>query len=93
MANNLFISYDLNSPNQDYGSVIKEIKTLGNWASVQKSVWYVNSTLTSKQAAEKIYSKMDSDDSLLVVDSVNNDAHWYNVSDEVAKHIQEHWAL
>lgn len=37
MANNLFISYDLNSPRQDYEAVIEEIKHLGNWAKVQKS--------------------------------------------------------
>lgn len=93
MANNLFISYDLHSPHQDYQSVIEEIKSLGDWASVQKSVWYVNSTLTSKEASQKIYSKMDSNDTLLVVDAANNDAHWYNLSDEVAKHVQDYWNM
>ena len=29
MANNLFISYDLNSPGQDYSKVIEAIKGLG----------------------------------------------------------------
>jgi hypothetical protein len=93
MANNLFISYDLNSPHQDYNSVIEEIKSLGDWASIQKSVWYVNSTLTAEQAAGKVRSKMDSNDSLLVVDSVNNDAYWFNISEEITKHIQKYWKM
>ncbi len=34
MANNIFISYDLKSPGQDYSKIISEIKTLGPWAKV-----------------------------------------------------------
>ncbi|NOI16500.1 hypothetical protein [Vibrio hepatarius] len=91
MANNLFISYDLNSPNQDYSSLIAEIKTLGDWAAVQRSMWYVNSNFTPQQAAEKLRSKMDANDSLIVINTVNNEAYWFNLSDEVAKHIQHFW--
>ncbi|MFT6909007.1 MAG: hypothetical protein ACJAS1_005714 [Oleiphilaceae bacterium] len=91
MANNLIISYDLNSPGQDYDQVIDKIKTVGSWANIQKSLWYVSSILTAKAAAEAIYTTMDNNDSLIVVDSTNNDAYWYGLSDEVAKHIQTHW--
>ncbi|MBP6518358.1 hypothetical protein [Shewanella sp.] len=91
MANNLFISYDLNSPNQDYSALIEEIKLLGDWATVQRSVWYVNSVLTAQQAAEKLRLKMDSNDSLIVINATSNEAYWYNLSDEVAKHIQKFW--
>lgn len=91
MANNLIISYDLNSPGQDYDQVIDKIKTVGNWAKIQKSLWYVNSTLTAEVAAKTIYTTMDNNDSLIVIDSTNNDAYWYGLSDEVAKHIQKNW--
>ncbi len=37
MANNLFISYDLNSPDQSYSPVIDEIKSLSSWAKIHKS--------------------------------------------------------
>ncbi|MDR6994145.1 hypothetical protein J2Y65_000779 [Aeromonas salmonicida] len=91
MANNLFISYDLHAPNQDYTSLIDEIKSLGDWASIQRSLWYVNSALSAEEAAKRLRAKMDSNDSLVVINAVNNEAYWYNLSDEVAKHIQNFW--
>lgn len=93
MANNLLISYDLNSPGQNYEKVIEEIQSLGNWAKVQKSFWYVNSNLTASQAAERIWAKMDKNDSLFVVDSASNDAAWYGLLDKVGTFIKNHWRL
>ena len=42
--NNLFISYDLKNPGQNYDRVITAIKGLGSWAKVQYSLWFVSST-------------------------------------------------
>lgn len=44
--NNLFISYDLKNPGQNYDRVITAIKGLGSWAKVQYSLWFVSSTYT-----------------------------------------------
>ncbi|KGE78868.1 hypothetical protein [Halomonas salina] len=92
MANNLFISYDLNTPGQDYSVLIEEIKSLGSWAKVQKSFWYVNSTLTASQAVDRVWAKMDRNDSLIVVDAKNNSAAWQGLSDEVANFIKKQWS-
>lgn len=89
--NNLFISYDLNSPGKDYSSVIESIQSLGNWAKVQKSFWYVSSTLTAAQAVEKVWAHMDANDSLIVVDATNNTAAWHGLSSIVAQHIKNNW--
>lgn len=91
MSNNLLISYDLNSSGQDYSSVIEEIKSLGNWAKVQKSYWYVNSTLTASEAYKRVWAKMDSNDSLFVVDATNNEAAWHNLSNEASDYIKSTW--
>ncbi|MGO4893179.1 hypothetical protein [Flavobacterium sp. W21_SRS_FM6] len=91
MSNNLFISYDLHVVGQNYTAVAEAIKSLGSWAKVQQSVWYVNSAFTAAQAAKKVWGHMDNNDSLIVVDATNNDASWYNLSDEVAQHIQRNW--
>ncbi|NNT93892.1 hypothetical protein [Stutzerimonas nitrititolerans] len=91
MANNLFVSYDLNTPGKDYSKVIDAIKALGSWAKVQKSFWYVNSSLNAEQAASRVWAAMDSNDSLIVIDATQNDAYWYNVLPEVAKHMQDNW--
>jgi len=91
MANNLFISYDLNSPDQNYSAVIEEIKSLGNWAKVQKSFWYVNSSLAASQAVDRVWAKMDMNDSLIVVDATNNNAAWQGLSAEVDNFIKDKW--
>jgi hypothetical protein len=89
--NNLFISYDLNSPGQDYSVVIEAIKSLGDWAKVQKSLWYVKSAYSASGAVEKVWPKMDRNDSLIVIDTTNKTAAWQGVSDEVSEYLKGHW--
>lgn len=91
MKNNLFVSYDLNTPNQNYPALIEEIKSLGDWAAIQRSVWYVNSNLNAEQAATRLRQKMDPNDSLIVVNASNNEAYWYNLSDVVTTHMKDFW--
>lgn len=93
MANNLHISYDLNKPGQDYEKIISKIKTLGNWAKIHKSYWYVNSNYTASQAVDVLWAVRDSSDSLYVVDATNNNASWRNISAESEKFIKEQWNL
>lgn len=91
MGNNLHISYDLNVPGQNYEAVIAKIKTLGTWAKIHKSFWYVNSSLTAQQACEAVWSVMDRSDTVYVVDATNNVASWQNLSNEVSNLIIEQW--
>lgn len=91
MSNNLFISYDLMNPGQNYDKVIEAIKSLGSWAKVHQSFWYVNSQYSSRQAAEHVWKFMDRNDKLLVADTSNNDAYWYNLDNIVSEHIQKQW--
>ena len=48
MANNLFVSYDLYAPGQNYEKVIEAIKSKGAWAKVQKSLWYLKTKVLLK---------------------------------------------
>ena len=91
MANNLIISYDLYSPGQDYSAVIDAIKSLGSWAKIHKSVWYVNSSYSAEQAVDAVWTHMDRNDSLFVVDATNNDAAWQNLNDKVSAHLKDQW--
>ncbi len=93
MANNLFISYDLYKPGQQYDQVIAEIKTLGAWAAVHKSLWYVNSTLDAAQAVSRIWAKLDANDKLIVVNATNNTAAWQNLPDEVVNQLRRQWHI
>lgn len=91
MSNNLLISYDLNSPGQNYDKLIEQIKSLGSWAKVQKSFWYVKSEYSCTQAVDILWAKMDKNDSLIVVDATNRNASWQGLNTEVAEHIKRKW--
>ncbi len=87
--NNIHISYDLFVPGQNYEGLIAKIKTLGNYAKIQKSFWYVNTTLTADQVATALWSIMDKNDSLYVVDASNKNASMRNVA--TSNYIIEQW--
>ena len=91
LANNLYVSYDLYLPGQNYDGVIAKIKELGSWAKIHKYFWYVNSPYTSSQAAAHVWSAMDARDKVYVVDATNNEAAWYSLSEEVSQYIQDQW--
>jgi hypothetical protein len=91
MANNLFISYDLITPGQNYDKVIEAIKSLGSWARVHKSFWYVNSEHSEKEAADHIWKVMDRNDKLIVVNASSNLAYWYNLDSVVSEFLQKQW--
>jgi hypothetical protein len=69
MAYNLFVSYDLDSPGQNYESVRKRIKSLGRWHQFQMSFFYVNTDLNAIQAYAAIAEVIDSNDRLAVIDA------------------------
>lgn len=89
MANNLFVSYDLHTPGQNYQTVIEEIQKLGEWAKVHYSLWYIRSNFTAAQAKEKVKAVMDKNDKLMVIDA--NSASWNNLDAEVSQYILDHW--
>ena len=91
MANNLLVSYDLHQPGQNYDAVIAEIKKLGGWAKVQYSLWYVKSQLSASDASKQVWAVMDQNDTLIVIDATNNNASWYNLSNEVSEFIKDNW--
>jgi len=89
--NNLFTSYDLKNPGQNYDRVIAAIKGLGSWAKVQYSMWYVSTSYTAKQAADIVRQAQDANDTLIAVDATNNDAAWYGLDQTVSEFLQRNW--
>ena len=89
--NNLFVSYDLKNPGQNYDSVIAAIKTLGSWAKVQYSLWYVSSAYAAKEAAEIVRRAQDANDTLIVIDATANNAAWYGTDQKVSEFLQQNW--
>lgn len=71
MIHNLFLSYDLMKPGQNYATVQHRIKQLGRWYRVQFSLYYVQSPLDMRAAHDFVRAVMDSDDKLAVIDAEN----------------------
>lgn len=90
MSNNLFITYDL-IKTKDYPAVHNAIKSLGDWAKVTESNWYVNSNYSHQEAAKIVMAAMDDDDKLIVVDASSNNAYWYNLTDSVSNLMRQCW--
>lgn len=89
--NTYFISYDLHTPGQRYDTVRKKIEEFGTWAKIHQSFWFVRSTLSTEELAKRIWSVMDSNDSLIVVNSTTNQGRWYNLSTEVSDYLRSNW--
>ncbi|MFZ6773060.1 hypothetical protein ACO0LB_10140 [Undibacterium sp. SXout7W] len=89
--NNLFISYDLIAPGQHYEQVSEKIKSLGAWAKVELSLFYVKSALGSEAVANAVYSVMDKNDKLIVIDTTNNSFHSFNLDPVVIKQMLNYW--
>ncbi len=60
------ISYDLNRPGQDYIELHAEIKSCGSWWHCLDSTWMVSTQMAAIDIANKLWSKMDRNDKLLV---------------------------
>lgn len=69
MAHNLFISYDLVSPGQNYDNVINAIKALGAHCHIQLSMFYVHTELDPQSAHDAVRRVMDANDKLAVIDA------------------------
>lgn len=93
MSNNLFVAYDLSNPGQNYEQLTSGIKSLGSWARLQQSVWYINSQFTAEQARAKLDRYLDNNDKIIVIDAKNNSASWKGLSSEVATHMKTYWHL
>ncbi|HDL4195025.1 TPA: hypothetical protein PW763_001284 [Mannheimia haemolytica] len=89
MKNNILITYDLNKSGQNYAALIEKIKTLGAWAKVQQSAWYLHTSYSSKEVLEMLSTVTDYNDSLFVAQL--SEANWRGLSNVVSKFIQEQW--
>jgi hypothetical protein len=93
VGRNLIISYDLVGTDRDYTPVIEIIKTLGNWAKIEYSLFYVNAAITAADARDVVWAKMRAGDRIFVADCTNNEAAWYGLADEVAQRMRTEWPL
>lgn len=63
----VLITYDLRTPGKDYGALVEEIKSIGAWWHYLQSTWIVVTPLEARQVCERLRTRIDSNDHLLVV--------------------------
>ena len=66
MKKRYFITYDLNKAGQDYENVIQAIKSASDGANYQ----------SAQEVSDKITKYLDRNDSLLVIEVINNTQGW-----------------
>lgn len=73
MSKNYFVSYDLNSPGQDYSRIKEGIAAACTWyIAVQKSFFYISSPCDTAQAVyNTIRAYADENDRLAVVEAAS----------------------
>jgi hypothetical protein len=91
MANNLFISYDLMNPGQNYEKVAATIKSLGTASKLLLSLWYVKSNYTAEQARDAVAGAADPNDKILVIDVTNTRATSKNIDPTAWKIVLDNW--
>lgn len=67
MAFNYFVAYDLDFPGQNYAAVIERIESLGGYAHMQMSLFYLKTDLTIIEVHNRIREVMDANDKLAVI--------------------------
>lgn len=72
----LLITYDLNSPGQNYEAVHEAIKSLGAWYHAMDSIWVVKTTMTTDQANKKIGDAADESDSWFICTVTHDRQGW-----------------
>lgn len=80
------MSYDLRKPGRDYSSLHSHLKEYKGWAKPLESVWLIKSSLSCLQVGESIYSHLDGNDKLLVIDVTNKKGVW---SDNMPQNVKE----
>ncbi len=61
------ISYDLNSPGQDYSKLYEKIKSLGKWWHHLDSTWIVKSDKKASEIRDYLADYLDKNDELIVI--------------------------
>ena len=91
MAHNFFISYDLIGPGRDYEGVFTAITQTGDWARIEESLFYVNSMFSIEDIFKHVWSAMDANDVLVVINASANQYQSINVKDAAFQQLKDRW--
>lgn len=82
------ISYDLNSPGQNYTGLFIEIKSLGSWWHCLDSSWLVATNLSAVHIRDRLITKIDKNDKLLVA-CLSGEAAWQGFEKQCSEWLKD----
>jgi spore cortex formation protein SpoVR/YcgB (stage V sporulation) len=92
MANNLFVSYRPSVAERDLAPLIRAIASLGGYTQVQELFWYLNSNKNAETALEVMRDNIDPSDTLIVIDTANNEFEMNrNLREQVESRVRHLW--
>lgn len=85
------ISYDLNTPGQQYSDLHDAIKSLGTWWHFLDSTWLLSTSLRAEGVANRLRQVIDQNDHLLVIKVTAESAGWLpqKAWDWISQHVKE----
>jgi hypothetical protein len=93
MANNLFVSFDVQDVSREASLILSAIEELGQAVRVFSNVWYVRSDLSSAEAARRVWDVMQPADQLIVIDTARDEAATFNLNDRCLRGMMKRWHL
>jgi hypothetical protein len=89
VMNRILISYDLNTPGQDYPNLIERLKSYGTWWHHLDSLWIIKTSESASMVHDVIRTYLDTNDELLVVNITGDPAAWSGFSDDGSKWLKD----
>ncbi len=84
------IHYLLKSPGGDYASLEEYIKSLGSWAHVRESVWFVRTSRSVSEVRDALKGHLRTNDRVLVLDVTSDSWASSNIPDDVTEWMHKH---
>ncbi len=76
LMKNYLISYDLNQTGKNYADLTAAIQTYANARRLLQSVWFIHSSKSSSAIRDHLFSYMDNNDELIVVELARGNSAW-----------------
>jgi hypothetical protein len=89
---NIFVCFEQLRPERGDDKIREVIESFGvSWARISKSIFYLHGEVDAQSVGNKVWTAMQMDDKLVVIDSTRNDARWYNVKPEISQFLINNW--
>ncbi len=89
---NVFVCFEQLRPERGDDKIREVVESFGvSWARISKNIFYLHGDLDAQAVGNKVWTAMQMDDKLVVIDSTRNDARWYNVKPEISQFLINNW--